>query len=44
MSLLLCLRFGSLSALALLTAPTPVLHKSARVRRGVVVDALLGLA
>ena len=43
-SWLLCLRLVSLSAPALLPAPTPVLHMSAPVRRGTVADARLGLA
>ena len=42
-SWLLCLPSGPLSAPALLTAPTPVLHMSAPVRRGAVADASLGL-
>ena len=42
-SWLLCLQSGSLSAPALLPAPTPVLHMSAPVRRGDVADARLGL-
>ena len=41
---LLCLRSGSLSAPALLPAPTPVLHMSAPVRWDAVADARLGLA
>ena len=41
---LLCLRSCSLSAPALLPAPTPVLHMSAPVRKGAVADARLGLA
>ena len=36
--------FVSVSAPALLPAPTPVLHMSAPVRRGTVADARLGLA
>ena len=43
-SWLLCLRFGSLSARALLPAPTPVWHMSAPVRRGAAADARLDLA
>ena len=42
-SWLLCLRSGSLSAPALLPAPTPVLHMSAPVHRGAVADARSGL-
>ena len=40
----LCLRSGSLSAPALLPAPTPVFQVSTPVRRGAVADARLGLA
>ena len=43
-SWLLRLRFGSVSAPALLPAPVPVLRMSAPVRRGAVADARLGLA
>ena len=38
-----CLRSGSLSAPALLPAPTHVSHMSAPLRRGAVADARLGL-
>ena len=41
---LLCLRSGPLSTPVLFTAPTPVLHISAPVRRGAVGDARWGLA
>ena len=41
-SWLLCLQSGSLSAPALLPAPTPVLHMPAPVRRGAMADARLG--
>ena len=40
----ICLRSGSLSAPALLPAPTPVLHMPAPVRRGAVADARLDRA